>query len=196
MIPLFVSETHKFNESDKTIIYKDGSIKPYDNIDIKIEIYEARVKEWFLDVAGNLLKLETSPGMSPGDYASVMIALAFIEGIEKFRCGNEINSSRFTFKKSAEKIFPNMSSETINRLYGETRCGLFHSGFPDGKIYLSREKNLPIYTEDKKIFINPLKFIERITEYFNNYITELKNPYNENAREKFESLWDKLWKKS
>jgi len=192
MDQLIVSETHRFNESNRTIIYQDGSIKPYDNIDTKIEVYEARVKEWFLDVAKNLVGY----GISRGDYAAVMITLSFIEGIEKFKCGNEIGGSRFIFKKSAAKIFPGVNQKIISRLYDETRCGLFHSGFPDGKIYLSHDRNLPIYTEDKRIFINPLKFTEKIIQYFDNYITELKNPFNENSREKFEFLWDKLWNKS
>ena len=205
MSTIIVSEIHEFDERDesnKIIICKDGSIKPYDNIEIKIEIYEARVKKWFLDIAKEQATEKTEFGMPTGDYVSVMIALSHIEGIEKFRCGCE-KTKKYgeTFIESAEKIFntgisSSIDQKTIERLYKETRCGLFHSGFPDGKIYLSYKHDLPIHTEDEIIFINPLKFIERITEDFDSYIAELKNPANEDQRTKFEFLWDKLWNQS
>ena len=154
MSTIIVSEIHEFDEPNKIIICKDGSTKRYDNIEIKIEIYEARVKKWFLDIAKEQVTGKIESRMPTGDYVSVMIALSHIEGIEKFQCGGETERSAATFKKSAKRIFQNeISSDaesTIKRLYDETRCGLFHSGFPDGKIYLSYKHDLPNTQKMKK----------------------------------------------
>lgn len=44
--------------------------------------------------------------------------------------------------------------------------------------------------------LNPVKFVEEVIKYFNEYIFDLKNTSDEALRENFEKRWDHLWKNS
>jgi hypothetical protein len=191
---IIVSDSHVIDEGRNIVIFQELTEKNYFDINIKIEIYKARVLGWFLDVAKRLVE----NGMSAGDYVAVMVALSHIEGIEQFREGKETPKYRSGewFKKSASRIFPEQKPDVLCRLWKETRCGLFHAGFPNGKIYLSHDRKSAIETDGDMIFINPKEFVDRVACEFICYIDSLSNEKNTDIRTRFENLWDELWNKT
>lgn len=182
---------HEYDEDTNVIIFGDGNKIKYEGIEIKIDIYQSRVIDWFFSVA----KKNVAYGMSPGDYVSVMIGLAYIEGVEQFRMGKETpkGKSGEWFKRGIERVFPGYSKFIYDRLWKETRCGLFHVGFPNGKIYLSHDRGEPISQDGDRLYINPNKFVEEIAIDFNNFIFDLKDVSKTDLWMNFEKLWDHLW---
>ena len=213
----WVSEVHYFDEVQNQVqISRQGEWLPYDNIELKIDIFENRTKSWFLNHAHKLIETEISENgdsKTPGEYAAMVLACSQLEGFQKFREGFvENNLSRFYFCKSIMKIFLNYSDEelrdltsmetiteknllNLSNLYENIRCGLFHAGFTDGKIYLNSSYIYKdaINNEDTNIIINPREFVEKIIEYFKDYVEELRNRQNKTLRENFEKRWDHLW---
>ena len=205
-----VSERHKYNETTNEILYKEEGNRTeiYGEILGKIDIYEARVMDWFFNIA-----LQLTPNNSnTGDYVALMIALSYVEGVEQFRTGNEIveqfikNPKSFPKSKklsedSLRRIFPGYPDEPPDtsvycKIYKEIRCGLFHSGFTNGKIYLKYDQDKAIHIDEEIINIHPKIFLECVISDFKKYILALKDPNESKLRENFEKLWDYLWEKS
>ena len=225
----WVSGAHKFTESENSVeVMKviEGKIarevRQYENLDLKIDIFANRTKCWFLNHAQYLANLLTNPmdgdHTTPGDYAAVVLACSQLEGFQKYKEGyvGDRMSKKY-FNKSIEAIFIKIKSvQLINNmdnikdrkildfLYKFLRCGAFHAGFPDGKVYLDRDCMFVLDIKTKadckkeldQIVLNPVKFVEEVIKYFNGYIFDLKNTSDEALRENFEKRWDHLWKNS
>jgi hypothetical protein len=219
----WVSEVHYFDESkSKVQIGLQDEWLPYDNVEIKIDIFENRTKSWFLNHAQRLIETEISENgdfKRPGEYAAMMLAFSQLEGFQKYREGNEeTGNSEVYFKKALLKIFFNYEDEKLERLetnlqavrnenteglfelYTYLRCGLFHAGFTDGKIYLNwsypnafEVAHNDDSDEGTSVIINPRKFVEKIIKYYEDYVEELRNRQNKTLRENFEKRWDHLW---
>lgn len=195
---LRVSEVHEYDDSrPKEIIYRnEATTRPYD-INAKIDIYKARVEGWFFDVAKQIVK----DGENPGDYVAVMVALSYLEGVQQFREGEETpqGEAGAWFKESSRRVLVGLSNDIndiLGRLWKETRCGLFHSGFPNGKVVLSHAGTNAVMVDGEFIRIHPRLFVEQVSTDFEEYIADLRNEANKEARLKFEALWDKLWERS
>ena len=194
MTTIIVSEDHQYDESRNIVIYSNGVEKNYDDIGIKIDIYQTRVNGWFFSVAEKLI----TDGMSPGDYVCVMVALSYLEGVQQFREGKETpkRKSGEWFKTSASRVFYDQPAAVIDRLWEEARCGLFHAGFTNGKVYLSHNAMKAIELKNDSIHINPKKFLKCVSEDFSKYVSDLRDETSIELRKNFENLWDDLWSKS
>ena len=115
MSMLHVSEKHRYDSVKNVIILQDGTEKTYDNIGVKIEIYDERLKGWFFNVAQQLVK----DGMSPGDYVATMVALSYFEGVEQFIQGKKLRLKRLEhdLKRASKKFF------RIKNVLSSTACG-------------------------------------------------------------------------
>ena len=68
-----VSENYRWHESNNEIEdWRTGKRRPYSEYKSKVNVYEDRVRTWFLDLA---IK-ETAVEPSPGDYVAVSIVIA------------------------------------------------------------------------------------------------------------------------
>ncbi len=92
--------------------------------------------------------------------------------------------------------------EGLDELYKYLRCGLFHAGFTDGKIYLNwsypnafEVTHNDASNEGARVIINPREFVVKIIKYYEDYIEELRNLQNEKLSKDFEKRWDYLWNK-
>jgi hypothetical protein len=218
----WVSEAHYFDESqNKVQISRQGEWLPYGNIELKIDIFENRTKSWFLHHAHKLTETEISENgdlKRPGEYAAMVLACSQLEGFQKFRDGYEGTSrSEEYFKKGLLKIFFNYEDEKLQNLenvedvrsenieglyelYTYLRCGLFHAGFTDGKVYLNwscsnafEVAHNDASSEGTRVIINPREFVAKIIKYYEDYIEELRNLQNKKLREDFEKRWNYLW---
>jgi len=221
----WVSGVHRFIESKNSVeISKitEGKIsvesRRYEDLDLKIDIFENRTRQWFLNHAKHLSELEANPmngdHTTPGDYAATMLACSQLEGFQKYREGIKGNkNSKYYFKKALKYIYFSESErkaaneeevqQILNFLYEFLRSGSFHAGFPDGKIYLDRDSSCllsVIRIPDRKkidhVIVNPVIFIDKLFEYFDEYISELKNKNNTKLRHNFKLRWDCLWSNS
>jgi hypothetical protein len=191
---IHVSEKHQYDSSLNVIIYSDKTEKNYNDICVKIDIYEARTEGWFFDIAKQMVE----HGMSPGDYIAIMVSLSYLEGVQQFREGSETPKGKAGewFKKSAKRVFPKQIDDVIDRLWKEMRCGLFHAGFTNGKVHLSHDVAEAIKLEGDFIRINPKLFLDCVSDDLNNFISELRDQRNTRLRSNFEKLWNILWDRS
>lgn len=170
---------------------RDGSRRPDTKFEAKVDVYEDRVQTWFLDIADRL----TKENDSPGDYVAVAVALAYVEGVEQFRRGKKTpdKSSGRWFKTSARRIFSPVTDEALNRLWTAVRCGLFHSGFTNGPVLLSPDRDRAIEVSEGYLWINPSRLVACVDEDFRQYIQLLRAHHERGLAKKFESLWDQRW---
>ncbi len=81
-------------------------------------------------------------------------------------------------------------SERLEDLYSQLRCELFHSGMTGPYIRISStyEKSIDL-SEDNLIKINQNKFLEKVKEDFEQYLTDLGNENNRELRDKFDWIY-------
>jgi hypothetical protein len=171
------------------------------SIQRRLTVYEDRVRTWFLDWAANLVHTDLiDDGISPGDYVALSVALAYVEGVEQYRRGGEPRQgqNRDWFLASAKRIFPSACEKAIKMLWKSTRCGLFHSGFTQNRVYVSHENYSEALekTADGELHINPARFVQLVVEHFEAYVRELRTNPSGKAAKRFINLWDKRWENS
>ena len=158
-------------------------------IEDKIRIFERQVNGWFLDPASALVENEDN------GFIILMIATAYIEGVEQYRQGKSSNNqSKSFFIKGVKRIFqlsPDYDHR-LDRFYLELRCGLFHSGMTGPNIRIQSELyNNPIDFSNNKITkINQKLFLEKVREDFKKYLADLRNRREAELRDHFNNMYE------
>ena len=156
------------------------------DLEVKIKVYEDRVIGWFLDFAKKLSNEERDAG-----FIVLHISIAYIEGNQQFREGKlSKGTSTANFIKGVRRIFDkaHVPEEILKKYYQQIRCGLFHDGITKRDVSISGEYFDPLNYDNKKILINPHKFLSKVIEDFRGYIEELK--FNQESRANFEKRWN------
>ncbi len=128
-----------------------------------------------------------------------MICISQIEGIEQFKRGKKTTQGESTelIKNALKNIFsvPSYQEKALDVIVKEVRHGLFHDGLTRKNISISGDYSAPfIFVEEQGIvLINPHLFLDKIEEYFINYVKTLSDPLNKDLREKFEKFWDEQY---
>jgi len=116
------------------------------------------------------------------------ITIAYIEGNQQFREGkmSENNSKKF-FIKGVRRIFDkeNVPEDILKDYYKQIRCGLFHDGMTRGNVVISGEFPDPLRYTNGIIKINPHKFLGKIKEDFQRYVSDLEQGYDKKLIENF-----------
>lgn len=190
-----IDESKKYIAIGITGWIENGNLNVFDennsrldptNLDDKIKIYEREVKGWFLEPARKLC----TPNIShDNSFIVIMICLAYIEGVEQYRCGSGSNgkSARF-FKSSMKRIF-SIADKVSEAIYTNARCGLFHNGMVKSNILYDLNQNEAILVHGKNINIQPELFLKKIEEDFEQYLRDLRNQNNKNLRDNFNKLF-------
>jgi hypothetical protein len=91
-----VSKNYLWHESDREFEHRCTKTRQSDSLySAKVDVYEDRVRTWFLDWAANLVQADLiDDGTSAGDYVALSVALAYIEGVEQYRRGGEPDLKR------------------------------------------------------------------------------------------------------
>lgn len=164
-------------------------LNPNEQFD-KIKIYERQVKGWFLEPASKLARYKNE---NKG-FIVLMICLSYIEGVEEYRTGQSSNgrSAEF-FRNSLNRIYPGeFSEDQLNRLYREARCGIFHNGMVRGQIIINNQfENSLSFPDEETIKISPLKFLKKISDDFDSFITSLRE--DEAARGRFDGRFSNIY---
>lgn len=187
-----IGENYEWCEKSAEIVHKTTGCRRHDSdYSAKVDVYEDRVKGWFLDVVTPYV----IPESSPGDYLAVMVALSYIEGVEQYRKGEDSKSSSCRcFKVSSCRIFPEASEEAIDRLWRDVRNGMFHDGFTKGPTLLSHDGRLAICIENKYLRINPMLLLKGVIDDFKQYIAQLRETPDSSLARNFSNHWDTHWK--
>lgn len=176
---------------EKVVINKDtGEELDPRNIYTKILVYEDEVKHWLLESASNIVDYDNFM------YAPIvlMICMSCLEGIQQLKIGEHSNgNSRRFFRLSVKNLYPQLkdNDREINLIYEKVRCGLFHDGMlKGGSIFdYSLTQGIAFRGSGSTISINPKILLEDIKRYFDEYITELKNPNCITIRQNFDNLF-------
>ena len=183
--------TGKRDDNGRLIISVDSSgeqLYPEDNIKHKIKIFERQVNGWFLERASTLLKEEDN------GFVILMIATAYIEGIEQYRKGQSSEGNSYTFFTDGIKRIFDIDSrydERISNLYKELRCGLFHNGMtgPYIRIHSTIYKKPIDFTDGNIIKINQKLFLEKVKGDFEEYLTELRGTEHSELINNFNNMY-------
>jgi len=188
----FITELHPDKFTKGTFFGNKVVFGQFFNQDLKgkIRIYEDRVKGWFLDHAKALLKENNA------DFVVLMICTSYLEGCQQFKEGSSSGGkSKEMIKRALKSLFhiSEGQEDILDIFVNGARNGLFHDGITKERISINRDLPVPIIFKKDfggMIVINPILFFWVIEEDFKEYLDELKNPENKDAREKFEKHWD------
>lgn len=175
-------------------------------LDVKIDIFKERIEGWKLDIADQLIngiKDEKGNRIAEGNphsgYAVLDIILSYFEMIAKYQAGYiDWKKSRFYFKKGMRMVFrarddpdQDLPEALLDMLYESARCGMYHRGLTDTRIYLAGGRPPITFHSDGKATINPHELVLVVKRHFNSYIQQLKDTKNLKLRQNFEKRFDK-----
>lgn len=184
--------------------YDGGKVKS-GAIEDCIDVYEDRVKGWFLGPARALTKVLNSA------FAVLIIALSYFEGYAAYKFGADSSGKSKKFFRNAflevfveirtapghanTPITPDMLARVADILYEDGRCGLFHDGMSRKRVIMARA-SAPISVSVHKqtsdingIAIDAEKFLAAIEVHLERYYGDLRDPTNMELREKFMRAW-------
>lgn len=169
---------------------------------VKIDVFEDRMKGWFLDQAE---KLRQHPHSG---FAILTIGAEYVEALQQYWEGQSSDpklitgstqfyvGSRAAFNRGMHRIFDNIGEDVFIscNFYDRVRCGLFHNCMTKSDVMISEFDN-PITITGSKIYINPELFLEAIRKDFKKYIGSLRqamqhNP-NDEQLQNFITMWGK-----
>lgn len=172
------------------------------SLDEKIELFEAIVEGWHLNIAECMIKINEDKGskynevMRHCSFAVLSVILNYFEMIAKYKYYpdnyKEIKK-KVLFRTGLEDVYPNLKGTNCAEiLYKDVRNALYHSGVAN--VPIRRDKSMPGIIYDKKIkniVIDPHSLVRDIKRHFKKYITELKKLSEKNILAKnFETFFD------
>lgn len=193
--------------------YQDTDFSHPHTLDTKITLFEDRVLGWKLNIADQLINgsLEKSPIRHSG-YATLDIVVSYFEMIAKYEDGFTGRKSEEYFKKGVYSVFPEFKNIqppaqtslslvgnvvslidiVLDLIYEGVRCGLYHSGITNGKIFLTGEIETPMAYDIQlqMLIVNPHLLVPRLKKHLNDYVSKLRNENNAELRSKFEKRYD------
>lgn len=165
------------------------------SLDQKIDVFEDRVKGWQLDIAQ-----QCADHIHHSGFAVLDIVCSYFEMIAKFQDGFAASGkSKKYFKKGVYSVFPSLRNnpsqaldKLLIKLYEDVRCGLYHSGITGRGIALSGDfkYSIEFTSPPDTVNINPHRLVPDLSQHFQSYIDQLRNPKNQDLRKNFESRFD------
>ncbi len=193
--------------------YQDTDFLFPHSLDTKITLFEDRAIGWKLDIADQLIN--GSPDNSPirhSGFAVLDIVFSYFEMVAKYEDGFTGRNSEKYFKKGVYLVFPefknipppaqtplspvgNVASLVdivLDLMYEGIRCGLYHSGITNGKIFLTGEIKAPMAfdLQLQMLIVNPHLLVPKLKVHLHGYVARLRDVNNVDLREKFEKRYD------
>lgn len=191
--PLQVSPLYDWHSADNTVRRRGSSeVRLASDPAAMIDVFEDRVRGWFLDVADRLL----GEAYSPGEYVAVSILLTYIEGIQQFREGADTprNKSKEWFIKGLRRILPNLDDSVAEHLWRRVRNGLAHDLFTKERTTMARGAQPVASVAVDVLTVNADELARCVRADFDRYVWELRQ--NGPVFIAFGKLWTKRWEES
>ena len=193
--------------------YQDIDFPHPHTLETKITLFEDRVLGWKLDIADQLINgsQQKSPIRHSG-YATLDIVVSYFEMIAKYEDGFIGRKSEEYFKKGVYSVFPEFKNippptqpplspvgnvvslidVVLDLMYEGIRCGLYHSGITNGKIFLTGEIKTPMRFElqNQMLIVNPHLLVPKLKAHLQDYVVRLRDVNNTDLRAKFEVRYD------
>lgn len=158
----------------------------------KVDVFEARIQGWQLDVAWDLLNQD----VQRNQLAIINLLLTYFEMIGKHIRGflGDRDSQRY-FRVGLLNVFPDIGDHEIKfmeSVYKNLRCGLYHLGRPAANVILNNAAPgaLGYNEEQDMIMISPSKLLDEVQTNFKAYVKGLRNASNPRLRANFEARFD------
>lgn len=174
-------------------------------LELKIEIFEARLWGWQLHVADLIIngglsqegdrKVEAIPHSA---FAALQIALVYFEVIAKYEAGYTGRESEKYFELGVLSVLPELNSfpysstrSLLKALYTGARCGLYHQAMTAPGVRL-QHRDLPVALESgpNYLAIDPHVLIPRLKQHLADYLVRLRDAANGELRRHFEKCFD------
>lgn len=164
----------------------------------KIDIFEDRLRGWFLAPARRLLDDDN------GAFAALHVLLAYFEAHAIYSRGEDSkNRSKQFFIEALVQVLglhkgdsplPPFLTEVGERLYDGVRCGLFHDGMIRHGVLVRRggQPLVVAVSQDWKIqgiILDVDSFTHSIERHLDDYLAQLRDPKNIQLRENFAKAW-------
>ena len=178
------------------------------SLESKIQIFRERTLGWQLDIAdacinGRQDANEVQLGPIPhSGFAVLHIVLSYFEMIAQMKgIYLEIpnKGKRNYFMAGVLDVFPDLrhydpavTDEVLRILYVSARCGLYHAGMTAKRVSLAKSEPEPLsyYARDRHLTINPHALVRVLRQHLKSYVTELRDPQNQELRQAFEKGFD------
>jgi len=193
--------------------YQDTDFPIPHTLETKITLFEDRVFGWKLDIADQIINGDQEKSsIRHSGFAVLDIVFSYFEMIAKYEDGFTGRKSGKYFKQGVYSVFPEFkhgSSPTqpplhplgkgassidvvLDLMYDGIRCGLYHSGITNGKIFLTGEIRTPMAFESQNqmLIINPHLLVPKLKAHLRDYIVRLRDANNTDLRAKFEMRYD------
>ena len=193
--------------------YQDTDFPFPHSLETKITLFEDRVLGWKLNIADQLINGgQEKSAIKHSGYATLDIIVSYFEMIAKYEDGFTGRKSEEYFKKGVYSVFPGLKDNShlantslspagnvvslidvvLDLMYEGIRCGLYHSGLTNGKIFLTGEINTPIAfdLQLQMLIVNPHLLVPKLREHLQGYVARLRDENNTDLRAKFEIRYD------
>jgi len=193
--------------------YQDTDFPFPHSLETKITLFEDRVLGWKLNIADQLINGgQEKSAIKHSGYATLDIIVSYFEMIAKYEDGFTGRKSEEYFKKGVYSVFPEFKNIpppaqtplspvgnvvslidiVLDLMYEGMRCGLYHSGITNGKIFLTGEIKTPMGFElqNQMLIVNPHLLVPKLKAHLNDYVARLRDVNNTNLRAKFEVRYD------
>jgi len=193
--------------------YQDKDFALPHSLDTKITLFEDRVLGWKLDIANQLINgSQDKSSIRHSGYATLDIVFSYFETIAKYEAGFTGRESEKYFKQGVYLVFPEFKSfpppaptplspvgngvslidVVLDLMYEGIRCGLYHSGITNGRIYLTGEITTPMAfdLQLQMLIVNPHLLVPKLKVHLQDYVGRLRDVNNTDLRAKFEIRYD------
>jgi hypothetical protein len=193
--------------------YQDTDFSIPHSLDTKITLFEDRVLGWKLEIADQIINgSQEKTSIRHAGYATLDIVISYFEMIAKYEAGFTGRESEKYFKQGVYSVFPEFkhispSTQTqltpvgklvslidvvLGLIYEGIRCGLYHSGITNGKIFLTGEIKTPMAFElqNQMLIINPHLLVPKLKIHLQDYMGRLRDTNNTDLRTKSEVRYD------
>lgn len=193
--------SYRFSDWLVTPKHKMSDFKFPLDLEQKIVVFFEQTDGWQLDVARRIIEgVKDKDGknidFSESAYAVLNIVFSFFETNAKYQDGYVgIGKAKFHFKEGVKSVFPKIRDhpeEFPDMLYSYCRCGLYHGGFPDTRIFLRTDIPTSLGFKSRQLQINPQRLVLDLRDYLKSYVEKLRDAHNTEARRNFETRFDYL----
>ena len=181
--------------------YQDTDFPIPHSLETKITLFEDRVLGWKLDIADQIINGgQEKSSIRHSGYATLDIVVSYFEMIAKYEAGFTGRESEKYFKQGVYSVFPEFKNISppaqtplspvgnvvslidvvLDLMYEGIRCGLYHSGITNGKIFLTGEIETPMAfdLQHQMLIVNPHLLVPKLKAHLQNYVKRLRDTNN------------------
>jgi hypothetical protein len=169
-------------------------------VEKKVELFEARVLGWQLDIAEECANgINGRPANPHAGFAVLHLCLSYFETIAKYEAGFARNGqSEKYFKLGLAWVFPNLKrvppavrEARANLLYKSGRCGLYHASQTNKGILLGRPPTAIRFAPKRNVvLVNPYLLPSVLRKHLRSYCERLRKLRSRALRQRFEIRFD------